>query len=1322
MRSYKKKLILFFMTVILISPILSPSIVGAITESTQSSETATTTESTMEQSASTTSTEQTNASEAQETENSVEETTEETNYEERELSDEALEPSPHPVVQLEEENKGSLLVQNENGQEVTRLNKLILQTKQDEGEWQDKQEYEVEDNYSLTEVPYSFEYGADPFQRIIVEYSVEEYQDGRLIKRTRHMAHYMLEESEKQEEISSSESEDLEEINEGDASSEESVDSNHEEERVAQSPIETKEENNSNVKENLVEIPTINKSEDINDSNHGLQRIGPLASDVDVTKEGTDNNGIKYKEYLGGYTPNSTSGEAGVQAKVVIKPITKTSAKIEGVHYRTGEVRSTDNRPIYVLWSTNPKTYGSAIDAADMDGIGSKKAVTFTTNGQNRKMTINTTIDNLLAGKTYYFWIYVTTTYNSSTYNTIEMGRSDSTVIGSAEYRRYNFTTDSTQPLSIDSPKFDENTTTSVRLVTSEYTGDISQTTNDGILRMSSDTSNNFSNKFTNIVHETKRGLANSKGKVNTTARSITGLKPGTKYRAQLAIKDFGSSGTDGALRYSSEVSVSTKNGVEGLALTANNRPTSATGKASAEFSARYTYNSNSALAAHPKTTINDALHVRAKLSSTTNWGEDLTGTTTIRVEKVQCSSGIVKFKLTNLEPNKTYNVAFRVTNDGGDSGYAFLNGKTDGSFTTFATPITIPNSPVVEVSSSTSAKLNKGSYASGSKQADLIVERYTGTGTNWTGVANNSYLNIPKSNTEYAVTNGFTFDGLTPGNRYRSRVKLHYNDTSGQSVTSGLSNEYITPNTVSAPTVSPVADPPTYTTASATVVGEYQAGTQHPKGSGVSVGIGGKGVQIELKPASDSNYVSAEGKVSDLIINTSGSSPNVSFKLTNLKSATFYDVRFRVQNGSGIWSNWGEANFSTRGVKPELDHPIFEQATPTTVKMRGGSYRGDLTTTLNRGIIQTESYNVSGGPTDSVSKVTNLAHNPSAKTYEGRTITGLNPGTRYRGWFGFMDYGTTGEGNYCWQERFDENNQRVYFYTTNRISNLSEPTQEVPTAINDANATFTATYEAAGQHETQVAAHPTKVRVFLGTDISNLNEITTNSTGPRLVRDNDIRTGSTEVNFKIEGLRAGTRYYVQYQVINQGGESPKSGVYDFVTLSRPDGLYINEVPEAFNFGTVELSENSMSHPLQNVGGGDNHVSVDFENINMNSQWTLSAKLSELQVSGGQQTLTGSKIVMDKELKKTSDGGSTWDTPDSAKFDTGLGIQGSEISLPADGETSVPLFKATDIPYGIGHFENRIAKNSVRLFVPGNTGERGKTYSGSITWTMDNLA
>ena len=125
----------------------------------------------------------------------------------------------------------------------------------------------------------------------------------------------------------------------------------------------------------------------------------------------------------------------------------------------------------------------------------------------------------------------------------------------------------------------------------------------------------------------------------------------------------------------------------------------------------------------------------------------------------------------------------------------------------------------------------------------------------------------------------------------------------------------------------------------------------------------------------------------------------------------------------------------------------------------------------------------------------------------------------------------------------------------------------------------------------------------------------------------------------------------------------------------------------------------------------------------MNSQWTLSAKLSKLQVSGGQQTLTGSQIVMDKELKKTSDGGTTWDTPDSDKFDPTLGIQGNSISIPADDSTSLPLFKvkATDIPYGIGHFENRILKDSIRLVIPANTGERGKTYSGSITWTMDNL-
>lgn len=1261
------------MTVVLISPILSPSIVDAITESTQSSETTTATESTTEQSASTASTEQTNASEDQETEDSIEETTAETNYEERELSDEDTESSPHPVVQLEEENRGNLLVQNENDQQITRLTKLILQTKQDEREWQNKQEYEVEENYNLSEVLYSFEYDAEPFQRIIVEYSIEEYQDGRLVKRTKHMAHYMFEELEATEEIAPPE--DLEEISEvedsldeGNAESTEST----EKEPVDQPTAETNSQESQETAQNSAAIPNLS-SEENNPFKRSLRGISPQADD--------------YKEYLG-------SGGSR-EFITVISNITKNSAKIMGKVRSKGEMSDP-----WLVWSQIKTEFGrGGISQTDFNAITSKLAMT--EKSQTPYQT-EVTLPDLAAGQTYYFWFYMRDRYGR--YSSVACGVPEVNWGAGDGFNYYSFNTQAAINLTITPPTFTQAdaTTTTIPMVGNNYSGDISE--DKGKVQITSNDGTNI-REISNLDHTNDTG-----GTYND--KTLTGLTAGTRYKARVALKDYGGNWKYSNGEWSTCKYFYTPNIANTPAEPTKNIPTTAN-DATAAISATYVVGN---VAAHPST-----VEVQYYDPTIRDWKTINTGTTpATTLPVIDRVHNKVSFTLSKLKAKTRYSVRYRVKNDSTVwSNYAPIDFNTNGR------ALSKIEKPEFENLTPTSARMKDGNYVGDVRwDATANGELYI----NCNALSDPVVKNLPVSYQNTFSGKYFSRDirDLTPGTRYIAEVRLK--DAQNAVVTSGRTDggwtELITPNRVKKPVVTH-GRPPTPTTGEASVKAEYEVGAD-PRGpvnrEDVKVEIKeGDGPFISITEDSSSSPSTIRIKPNSLNINSGHTTPNVTFGLTGLKSKTTYKIQVSVKNASGVWSPVDDNNrqtFTTLGAVLSLSTPTFDldSGNATSINQNQGSYQGDATAPDTVGKVFLRA-NDNANPASPV--ISNLQTLSSGNKYAGATLTNLLPGTKYSSRVEIRDYQ---------QSPAYVSSDWGSFVTPNELVANPNITKTTPTTSANAGVAIEGIYKAGGTNAT--AAHPNKLNIKISTDGINyepLPDADSNTTGPKLSSNDVFNPEDRKINIGIDNLLEGTRYYIKYSVENErkknnGDPFPSNEIQvDFVTLTRPSGLYINEVPEAFNFGTVELSENNMSHPLQNVGGAGEYFSVDFENINMNSQWTLSAKLSKLQVSGGQQTLTGSRILMDKELKKTSDGGSTWDTPDSAKFDPGLGIHGSEISIPADGETSVPLFKATDIPYGIGHFENRIAKNSVRLFVPGNTGERGKTYSGSITWTMDNL-
>lgn len=892
----------------------------------------------------------------------------------------------------------------------------------------------------------------------------------------------------------------------------------------------------------------------------------------------------------------------------------------------------------------------------------------------------------------------------------------------------HRFTTNGIK-LSLNPPNFSTieinggNGGTSVQLSSSSYTGDITTTPNTGILEMAYENapSTSFQTKLTGIQY--------SGGVVNSSGRTVTGLERGTKYKARLKINDYGTNGTNGSPQFSGEKSVSTTNFVNTPVLSENKAPT-ATVRASARFTSTYVVNSNPALAAHP--TSLEVIICRPNLGEQWDFDNPLPTQSGQGpyVEILTFGNGNIDFRVRNLDPKELYRVAHRVRNAGGISNWA--EGST---VTTYANPITISSQPTITVNSATSAILNKGSYSGDASRTDLKVQKQTTTGA-WVDSNIPSYENVPMNSTHYATTTqlGFPFGGLLPGSKYRSKIMMKYNDASNRWQDSSTDYgwyEYITPNVVATPSSFTFGDPPGIANeATVTLVASYEASDgisgSHPTDSSWdSVNNSWNNVQVEISRTgedsgfwritdntSDGRLVPTEPPVVDPVAKT------VTFKVSGLLIKQEYWIRCQVKNDSGIWSGYPNGKYiKTPGLKLTINAPKFKQetATDTSIDMEGQRYNGDITQFNGQGIVKVTPNN--GGIWEN--KVTDLMHMQNQGTalnpqfYADVTVPNLEPGTQYRGQVAIKDsieeYRDSPWGG---KDGID-----THFYTKNGIKTLSEPTQETPTSSNGAVATFTAGYKAADINPAYIAAHPNKVKVFLSTDGISYDLITTTSSGPKLEADDDINTIDKEVTFKLEGLQENTHYYVKYAVVNEGGTSSKSAPYEFDTLGRTPGFYVHEAPSYFNFGVIDYSGSELSHSLVNASPTDETL-IDFENINVNSQWILSAKLSQLLVSNGSETLSGSKILLDREIKKTADNGTTWNTVVSTYFDSIIGVSG-QLTLPSDGSTSVPIVKATDIAYGKGNFRSVIPLDSVELVVPANTGMEGKVYEGKITWTLD---
>lgn len=906
-----------------------------------------------------------------------------------------------------------------------------------------------------------------------------------------------------------------------------------------------------------------------------------------------------------------------------------------------------------------------------------------------------------------------------------------------SEWKEYSFKTEGISPVihNSDDPakakliEFEQAiaTATSIKLKEGKYKGNVSRDQGKLTLQsghVTSGTEWKWETKTTELP-------TNHGGNGKYGSYEITGLTPGTKYGAHVYLKKWGREKTQTADtdygESSAYASFVTANKLGDF--TNSNNPDSTTvgdttTSAEASFSTSYEAANGTTAAsgkAHPNMIFvqvsTDGGNVWSEVKTTASAGEPKLETSTIDKANQKIS-----FKITQLKSRTNYMVRVAAKTEG----VVWTEFQESELFTTKATDPKA-DTPTLEQSDAktTEIQMNHGRYTGdASKNQGQLNLKVGADSSSWTTLTTELGSIVTSS-----LYTGYTITGLKAGTKYGVNLRLK---KWGKTTTDLTESDYgpwsgmgyfVTPNELNGFSNSnkpaELGIGLTETSATASFELTYKAAEEfapealakaHPKEISVEVKEAGGTWKI-AKP----NAPAGEPKLETSRIDEG--SKKIIFKVTQLKAKKEYEVRVKGKTENVVWTALqGSDKFTTRAVRPILSPPTVDQntATPNSIEMNPGSYTGEIYSVPNQGRVATESYNNDGGDKDWALPVDDLNHNDVAKTYEGRKLTGLTPGTRYTGWVSFKNY----EGDDWIDREFAKK-----FYTTNEIErNLPTPNLAVPLSKFEATAEFTGmSYQAAEGKPAQVAAHPNRVKVQISTDGgTSWDTLSVGGSGPRLDSASAIEIGTKKVNFKILGLTENTYYAVKYSVINQGGESPVSNVSGFTTQSRAAGFYINEASN-FDFGTVEYSESNSTHPLTEPTG---EAFVDFENIDVNQNWTLSAKMEKLKsTADANYTLPGSKIVIDKQLVETEDDGATWNPANSSKFNSTLGISngGTPIELPADGETSVNLFKTIDPTYGQRRFRSIMDRSEIKLVIPGGIGRRGDSYEGKLVWLMDDL-
>lgn len=174
------------------------------------------------------------------------------------------------------------------------------------------------------------------------------------------------------------------------------------------------------------------------------------------------------------------------------------------------------------------------------------------------------------------------------------------------------------------------------------------------------------------------------------------------------------------------------------------------------------------------------------------------------------------------------------------------------------------------------------------------------------------------------------------------------------------------------------------------------------------------------------------------------------------------------------------------------------------------------------------------------------------------------------------------------------------------------------------------------------------------------------------------------------------------------------------IYLDRATALMLRSVPK-LDFGTVETSDVTQDYSLDTskYGGSSADLAVEFLDRRLTSTgWSLKAQLSDLEMNhSSTEKLTNATLSMSRKLQLL-DASSNWSDTLPAGFND---YGGGDITLYAGGSEVDVFSSGTASPTDCnGIWRNLIDFNSVKLNVQGGTALKGATYSGKVTWKLDN--
>lgn len=908
---------------------------------------------------------------------------------------------------------------------------------------------------------------------------------------------------------------------------------------------------------------------------------------------------------------------------------------------------------------------------------------------------------DLQPNTTYYFWSFGSGEDDNYVYGGTDFGPyQDGSSSRTAGYGvPVKFKTGPGLPLTVSTPTFDQASAsrdgTSITMKAGTFKGEYVSSAA-GQVSLSTNNFSSVAKTQTNISHNVPTAR-NTNGTYNQTV--LTGLSPGTRYKAKMGLK------VTGAADYTRSAASSyfyTANAMDGVPTVTSTTPATSSTNAFATVKAKYKVGADPA---HPTA-------VKVKLKTNNGTAVDIDSSTTPKVDSysINTSSKEVTVNLSKLQTKTSYKVEVYVKNASGV--WSVYNGGSE-AFTPRGVKLNIPAPKLSDVSTATEPRLQlaEGTYTGdpmvSGTSTDGIVRLYDSA-----GVSIDPITNLTSAN---GVYNAATLvNGLQYGRRYKAAVLIR---GSGNDHEPSARSEYVyTANAIdgvpSMVSTTPASSPTNaYATVKANyIVSNWAPDEAHPTEVRVKIKVnGGTAVDIDS---------STTPKVDSYSINTA--TKEVTVNLSKLQTKTNYQAEIYVKNASGVWSKYRGASTSMKpkGVRLSIPAPVLSDASTATeprLKLESGTYTGETYVT---GAAATDGFvRLYDSVGTSIDPLRNLVSENGV--YQGAMLTsGLEFGRRYKAEVLIRGSGNTREPS----ERSD------YVYTANQVMTPTNPTYNAPTNSTNATVSLEGSYVVSTLGVD--AAHPKTSGVTDGFDgqqgldiqiKSNVDDQyaewtslknVSSASNRAYVGEVTITPSTKNVKWTIHSLRANSTYSVRYRVKNESNNwsAYSTDTYTVTTQNRSNGLYIDSVP-TFDFGSQQLTDELMNLPLSRVNNAET-LTLEMENVGMSSGWELDVRMTPLTTQDG-QTLTGAYLTFENELNSYS--GGAWQPA------TGIQqLSSGATNVPATN-TSINLYRTQGTNDGQGQHRLTLDPDTVKLVVPANVAHPGSIYTGKLEWILDQL-